>query len=572
MKRFNPIAIFRRQRKTAAKLADTFCSIPLQMLNVMPPGTVKPCCAYSGQIDRDGQPMSVYQHRLDEIWNSPAMRALRRALDQGERPAECGYCFRREDLGLESMRQLTEKLTKERGGDTQQLRAQAAADDYYVPAPVALDLDIGNLCNLKCRMCHSQSSSAIAADPVHSRWAPPGLAPARWRNGGCIIAPNRVVGVEYEGVAWPEQYGDIRVAAIGGEAVIRVETGDIPLSGLSIRLAAGHPDNLSFVVIANGQTLCDRQLPAGPWSGDFDLVPMAAGSRLEIVLRTAPATASAVAGAAIEEICLRRNAPGTAAVSFSRFPGGGEWFREKALLFGEILNDPRHLEQLHMIGGEPQLIGEVREAMRHLVQIDAARNINLYVTTNASFVNDEWATLARCFKSVTIAVSVDGCDEVHEYIRFPAKWSDLEVNLPRLRSLPNATVYLHATLQVYNMFDLSDLARYCDAIGIELQHHVLESPAYLSALAMPPEVRHEAARRLRAYGEEPAGMNRHSFEATIAALEAPRDTDSALIKEFMVFTNDLDISRGQDFASSFTELKDWLSASCFEWTAERKYS
>lgn len=567
MKSLNPIAVLRRLRKKVVKPADTFCLIPFQMLNVMPPGTVKPCCAYFGQINQDGQPMSVYQHSLDEIWNSAAMRALRRAMDHGEQPAECGYCFRREALGLESVRQFSARLTEMRGGNTRQLRTQAATDDYYVAAPAALDLDLGNLCNLKCRMCHSQSSSAIAADPVHSRWAPSGLVPARWRDGECVIAPARVVGVEYEGVAWPERRGDIQVAAIGCEAVIRVDTADIPLSGLSIRLAAERSENLSISVIANGQTLFDGQLPAGPWTGDFDLPPITAGSRLEITLRTAPAT-----GASIEEIRLRRSTPGTTAVSFSRFPAGGEWFREKALLFGEILKDPRHLEHLHMIGGEPQLIKEVRDAMRHLVQLDAARNINLYMTTNASFVNDEWAGLTAKFKSVTIAVSVDGCGEVHEYVRFPAKWNDLEANLPRLRSLPNATVYLHATLQAYNMLHLADLARYCDEIGIELQHHVLESPAYLSALAMPPEVRREAARRLRAYSKEQSGMNRHSFTAAIAALELSKDTDPALIKEFMVFTNDLDVSRGQDFASTFTELKDWLYASRFEWTAERKYS
>ena len=35
----------------------------------------------------------------------------------------------------------------------------------------SLTLQLGNLCNLKCRICGPHASFGIAADPVHNAWA-----------------------------------------------------------------------------------------------------------------------------------------------------------------------------------------------------------------------------------------------------------------------------------------------------------------------------------------------------------------------------------------------------------------
>ena len=51
------------------------------------------------------------------------------------------------------------------------LKARAIADDYrLVTTPSWLQLDVGNLCNLKCRMCCGYSSSRIDEDLVHRQW------------------------------------------------------------------------------------------------------------------------------------------------------------------------------------------------------------------------------------------------------------------------------------------------------------------------------------------------------------------------------------------------------------------
>jgi len=56
------------------------------------------------------------------------------------------------------------------------LKTQSVPEDPPLsPTPRVLQLEVGNLCNLKCRMCSGTFSSRIELDPVHNQWASGGL-------------------------------------------------------------------------------------------------------------------------------------------------------------------------------------------------------------------------------------------------------------------------------------------------------------------------------------------------------------------------------------------------------------
>ena len=80
------------------------------------------------------------------------------------------------------------------------IKSESELRNYYEPLmPDHLHLEIGNVCNLKCRMCYSRYSSKIEQDPIHGKWAPKEVEPARWRGNAAIIGPSPVRGVEYTG-------------------------------------------------------------------------------------------------------------------------------------------------------------------------------------------------------------------------------------------------------------------------------------------------------------------------------------------------------------------------------------
>ena len=92
--------------------------------------------------------MEVFTNYLDDIeqaWNSETYRTIRKQLLNGERPEMCERCSEKKMQASSSARQsANKKWCKE-------------DDVYEETAPFDIryvDLRLGNLCNLKCRMCN----------------------------------------------------------------------------------------------------------------------------------------------------------------------------------------------------------------------------------------------------------------------------------------------------------------------------------------------------------------------------------------------------------------------------------
>lgn len=86
------------------------------------------------------------------------MRDLRNAFLTGEEPPECDRCWNEERAGRTSKRQHTLNRLQNLLPDTEWTSA---------PGPLMfLDLKLGNICNLKCRICGSWSSSTFAVEEI----------------------------------------------------------------------------------------------------------------------------------------------------------------------------------------------------------------------------------------------------------------------------------------------------------------------------------------------------------------------------------------------------------------------
>lgn len=135
------------------------CVLPWIHVATSASGTLRPCChaahhlipkrpdRKSYRLDRPGD--------LESYWNSPEIKQLRLDLIAGNRPEICSRCWREEDAGVRSARQVfNAQFSKE---ISKQLE-DTGTDGSAPLRPVYLDLRFGNLCNLKCRMCGPYSS------------------------------------------------------------------------------------------------------------------------------------------------------------------------------------------------------------------------------------------------------------------------------------------------------------------------------------------------------------------------------------------------------------------------------
>lgn len=139
---------------------DKFCVLPWVSLEASPIGTVRPCCLAMNELEDDnGNKYHLAQVPLDQIQNSSAMQQLRRQFLAGERPQTCRRCWNEERAGRTSKRMHTLDRLKHIIGDN------VSWNEDAMPL-MFLDLKLGNICNLKCRICGSWSSSQFAAEEI----------------------------------------------------------------------------------------------------------------------------------------------------------------------------------------------------------------------------------------------------------------------------------------------------------------------------------------------------------------------------------------------------------------------
>ena len=143
---------------------DKFCVLPWVSLETSPIGTVRPCCLAEEEItDNAGDKFNLATAQFSTIQNSQYMRNLRQEFVDAKQPATCRKCWREERAGRTSKRMHT----------LDRLKHMIPDQDWTIDAKplMFLDLKLGNICNLKCRICGSWSSSQFATEEL--QWLGP---------------------------------------------------------------------------------------------------------------------------------------------------------------------------------------------------------------------------------------------------------------------------------------------------------------------------------------------------------------------------------------------------------------
>ena len=138
---------------------DKFCVLPWISLETSPIGTVRPCCLAEEEIaDNNGNKFDLNNASFVNIQNSNYMQNLRQEFLDQTQPSACRKCWREERAGRTSKRMHTLDRLKHMLPD-QTWTADAKPLMF-------LDLKLGNICNLKCRICGSWSSSQFAVEEL----------------------------------------------------------------------------------------------------------------------------------------------------------------------------------------------------------------------------------------------------------------------------------------------------------------------------------------------------------------------------------------------------------------------
>ncbi len=136
----------------------TFCILPWVSIETSPIGTLRPCCLAEDEIVDENNVKYTVETSMDVVRNSQYMQQLRQKFLDGERPDTCKKCWAVEDAGGKSKREYS----------IERLEHMGISSTWNKDAKplMFIDFKLGNICNLKCRICGSWSSSQYANDEL----------------------------------------------------------------------------------------------------------------------------------------------------------------------------------------------------------------------------------------------------------------------------------------------------------------------------------------------------------------------------------------------------------------------
>jgi MoaA/NifB/PqqE/SkfB family radical SAM enzyme len=136
-------------------LPNTICPLPWMHLEIDAAQNVKPCCVYNGVIG------NVIKTELTELFQAPELQELRQEFLSGKKPKGCTKCWNTESMGITSSRMLHLSLLK-----------TDLINHLHSPVISRLDIKPGSVCNFKCRICNSDSSSSHAEEQHRHKTIP----------------------------------------------------------------------------------------------------------------------------------------------------------------------------------------------------------------------------------------------------------------------------------------------------------------------------------------------------------------------------------------------------------------
>ena len=109
---------------------------------------------------------------IAEWFNSEPVRDFRQRMLKDARLSECSRCYKQEDLGGNSRRHRANQksviFNQAFSPSFEQSPGRGHFDQtgFTATQPIDIHIDLGNYCNLACKMCNAQASSRIAAQEV----------------------------------------------------------------------------------------------------------------------------------------------------------------------------------------------------------------------------------------------------------------------------------------------------------------------------------------------------------------------------------------------------------------------
>jgi len=131
---------------------------------------------------------------------------------------------------------------------------------------------------------------------------------------------------------------------------------------------------------------------------------------------------------------------------------------------------------LDINGGEPSASKNYQYLLKHVP--DNVKSVR--INTNCSAVIPEIEQLLARGIQVTVTVSLDGIDDVHDLVRWPIKWDRFYKNLMTYKNISELNLNTWTTVSALNIGDFDNICAFVKEHSIDHSYALLHEPDVLN--------------------------------------------------------------------------------------------
>lgn len=220
------------------------------------------------------------------------------------------------------------------------------------------------------------------------------------------------------------------------------------------------------------------------------------------------------------------------------------------------------LKFLDFYGGEPMLIKEHWGLLEYSVLTKSSLNQVLHYNSNGTIFPENKLDLFRQFKGLDLSLSIDGYESSFEYLRHPAKWDAIAININKwndfIKSLnidvKEITICL--TISIMNIFDLDRIYSELKKFNIHIYLNLVHNPHHFSITHIPTKYKEIIYKKLI---QSEVFSNKNELQSVLNFMmqsEYKPETWDLFIHKIKTH----DEYRQERFANTFPEYYDLISA------------
>ena len=218
-----------------------------------------------------------------------------------------------------------------------------------------------------------------------------------------------------------------------------------------------------------------------------------------------------------------------------------------------------HVRYIKLAGGEPLMMEGTYQLLEEMINLNKL-DTEILVNTNASFIKygkKDIIQLLENFSNVNISLSIDGMQDVHNYLRSGKNdWKKVEINIEKFLNFKGHVTFLSSISWLNAQHMIKVLERYKN---VNIEFNSVTTPEFMSLGYLPNKQFSNIIEELdKSNVDTDMKIKYKKWLRNQYRQTRKSHTQRMQLKDqFRFFVTKLDQTRGQDFCTTFPEWKSF---------------